>query len=189
MPVAGANTFYQTDDGMQYPAVSPVVGAGTIVPQVAPVMGPAVRGYSNVADSQDNYYTAPVHAQYWTGSPYQGPYQQYPQQINGGYYPQPYPAVNPGFDAQYWTGHYIPYPAQQYYGPQPYPSRYSQYQQTYPYGTGAGYYAGRPAHPGMYYPHHAPLPMKPYNKGKGSIAKTLLGAAVVGVVAGAVARG
>ena len=158
-----------------------------------------------MADNQDDYLTAPVHAQYWTGS--QGPIQQYPvpqgyyqqqqpfpQQYYGpaqaqGYYPQqqPFPqqyygptqSVSPPFHPQYWTGQYFPQAPKPYYTTQGFNSGI-QYAPMYPKGRMP--YPMHPLHPGVY--------GSPYPKRKTSgLTKTLIGAAVVGVVAGAVARG
>ena len=138
-----------------------------------------------MADNQDDYLTAPVHAQYWTGS--QGPIQQYP--VPQGYYPQqqPFPqqyygptqSVSPPFHPQYWTGQYFPQAPKPYYTTQGFNSGI-QYAPMYPKGRMP--YPMHQLHPGVY--------GSPYPKRKTSgLTKTLIGAAVVGVVAGAVARG
>ena len=142
-----------------------------------------------------NNYAHPVNAQYWTGHNLPVGYQQYPQQYGyqqygyqpGGYgyqswnYPSQYnywgvhPAYSiqyahyPNFNANYWTGHhgmYAPvYPHQMpYYGHPQYP----YYQQPY-------YYGRRRSFMGDF--------------ARSGLAKGLLGALVVGVVAGKVARG
>ncbi|KAL4223754.1 hypothetical protein ACF0H5_017220 [Mactra antiquata] len=167
----------------------------------------AARGYSNTPVVPNTYLNAPVHGQFWTGhvQPYPQQYGNYYNPAYAGYnqygsgyypatpyqhYPQQYPAYGqydqygyyPNFDAQYWTGSHFP----QVYSP--------VYQQ-----HGVPVYHHGMVYPGQYvhHPQYArgyPYPYKPYKKGflggTGSgLAKTLLGAVVVGTVAGAVARG
>ncbi|WAR03427.1 hypothetical protein MAR_009985 [Mya arenaria] len=167
----------------------------------APV-GTGVRGYASGAVYQPA--VQPLQSQYWTGqqssqyaqpqysagyTPTNGYYQQYGQQAYSQYGQQYYPQT---------TGQQS-YP--QSYGQQYYPQSYGQQNYHPGYWTGAsqGYYPRQqvpnypghyPAHP-VHYPTHRgyyPTHRKPYKKSK-DLTKTLLGAVVVGAVAGAVARG
>ena len=156
-----------------------VLGGGYYpVNTYAPVPGAAARGYTGVPS-----YQPAVQPQYWTGQQYARPvqpvytptggyYQQYGQQYGQQYYPQTYgqQQYHPG----YWTGS-----TGGYYPKQPVPAP------KVPHGHYPVHYPARPvhypAHPGYY-------PPAPRRK-EGKLAKTLLGAAVVGAVAGAVARG
>lgn len=182
---------------------------------LVPNLQGAAKGYSNTPVIPNTYMNTPVHGQYWTGQAVNQYYPQYTQQQYGAYnqqgygsydqygsnyyptaglplqqqyYPQQYSVYGqnnqyghyPGFDAQYWTGNY-------------YPQHVPVYQHGMPVYQGGmvypGQYVRHPQYPGAY-----PYSHKPYKKGflggpKSGLAKTLLGAVVVGTVAGAVARG
>lgn len=163
------------------------------------------KGYSNYQTYPPSYTSTPVHGQYWTG--YAQSYPQHaPQQYgtygsyntgylqNGAYVPQqfysqPYPQYGPvnyghypGFDARYWTGNHYQQPVPVYHQPVPM------------YHHGVPVYPAYPQYPNHYYPKGYPYykkrPGKGFLGGSGDgIGKTLLGAVVVGAVAGAVARG
>jgi hypothetical protein len=173
----------------------------------------ATKGYANMP-----FATNPVHGQYWNGfsqtypqynAQQYGDYQTgygayntgYPQ--NGAYYPQPYyqqPYAQygqnyygqyPGFDAQYWSGQYYPQqmPLYQHQVPVYHPGvpMYPVYHGQQNYYGHSGYYPNQQFHGG--YPYHKKRIGKGFLGGTGhSMAKTLLGAAVVGVVAGTVAK-
>ena len=155
-------------------------------------------------------FGTPVNGQYWTGHPapyynqqqYQMPYGSQGQYW-GGQYMQPYYGYDqygygynhpqmgynnyngqyPHFDANYWSGNLYQH------------NPMNIHQTPYHYQQ-AMYY---PGHHGMYQPmygHHPGLPYyrKPFGRGflggtGGDVAKGLLGAVLVGVIAGKVVKG
>ena len=183
------------------------VNRGSFPPKQQFSTFPSNKGYFPAqAGGLDYYYTQPVNAQYWTGPPathihaphYKQPlYQPYPNQFGLWNQPQtglyPWNAVQyPTFDANYWTGaHFNP----NYYGPV-YPQPHPVYQHPvyHPQTVYHPAYYQRAMYPGHYLYHPAPFGSDPYKQrgffggtGQG-LAKGLLGALLVGVVAGAVAR-
>ena len=160
----------------------------------------AAKGYATPMYTGNFYnnYAHPVNAQYWTGHSLPAGYQKYPQSYGYSQYGQPnyygyqswnypqqygymgvHPAYSgqylhyPNFNANYWTGHHQMYPI---HGVPVYP-------QQYPYG-----------HYGMQYPYyHGPFYPRPRGFldgiARSKVAKGLLGALVVGVVAKKIARG
>ncbi|KAH3884687.1 protein SSXT-like [Dreissena polymorpha] len=208
-PVVAPVTSYPVENSVIVPVAS--------YPMQNSYYAPVSKGYNSGQVAPGIGYQGSVHAQYWmngyqpqgiVGGAYPqsgGYYTQYPQQqynaqpynqaygqayspSGQAYYGQAtsYPSY-PSFDAGYWTGHYDPQP--QYYGSSP------QYYGAQGYGVPVypaqgGYYPAYPSHHGGYYsqqPGLYPGYKKPLTQSK--LAKTLLGAAVAGVVAGAVVRG
>ena len=166
----------------------------------------AAKGYGSPLYGGNMYYNYahPVNAQYWTGHSLAAGYHQYPQAYGGyGQYGQPYysgyggyqswnypqqygnmgvhPAYSgqymhyPNFNANYWTGHHNMYPV--------YPMYPVHGMQGYPHPVPYGQY---PYHPGYYYG-------RPRGflggLGQSKMVKGLLGALLVGAVAGKIARG
>ena len=160
----------------------------------------AAKGYASPMYTGNQYYNYahPVNAQYWMGHSLPAGYQQYPQPYGyqqGGYvqygqygqswnYPQQYgywgvhPAYSgqyvhyPTFNANYWTGHHQMYPV---HGVPAYPYHMPYGHAPYPYYRQPYYYGRRRGFLGDF--------------ARSNLAKGLLGALVVGAIAGKVARG
>ena len=155
---------------------------------------PTGQGFNNMVDNQDDFYTAP-------GQPVVQGFNNMAD-IQDNFYTGPMPPVVRGFNniagnqnelytapvhSQYWSGSqgsFQQYPVTQgYFSQQQYPQQYYGAVAHQPYPQG---YMAYPKHaaqyPGVY---GSPLPKRNTSK----VAKTLLGAVVVGTVARALARG
>ncbi|KAL4225393.1 hypothetical protein ACF0H5_016082 [Mactra antiquata] len=172
---------------------------------------PAAKGYYT-ATGWNGYSSYPLNTQYWTGNPAQYipyhqysynsyPYEQYPGQYV--HYPQPYGYVQhqtgynqyygkyPNFNAGYWMGQaYHPAHLQPIYMQHPavympHPPVYHQPPMYYQPVFYNGHWVSQPiyAHPGKYHD-------RGFLGGTGGDLVTgLLGAVLVGTIAGKVARG
>lgn len=166
---------------------------------------PAAKGFHSTS-GWNGYSSYPINTQYWTGHQYI-PHQQYPYNqyaynnwlhpAHNGYYPQQYGFVHqqngyyPNFNAGYWVGNGGYHPASMNTVYMPHPAAYMPhpvYHAPQPLYYHTVFYNGRWVHQPVYaHPRH-------FDRGflggtGGELAKGLLGALLVGTIAGKVARG